>query len=134
MRIPACTALTALILGNSGLAQAPVATPRELMEAMIIPASNVIFDVGANAPKDAKQWAAVKNNGIILAEAGNLLMLATRPKDSANWMKYSKQMHDAGVAAMKAADAKNVDSLTDKVSDDLLSSCSSCHDQYMIKK
>jgi hypothetical protein len=64
----------------------PVATVLELHETMISPASDVIFNVGLEPPKDDGAWKAVRNNALILAEAGNLLMTEGRAKDQGPWM------------------------------------------------
>ena len=46
------------------------------------------------------------------------------------WMKRSQEMMDTGLAAWKAADAKNVDQLF-TVGGDVYEACSKCHQQYM---
>jgi hypothetical protein len=47
-----------------------VATVTQLMQALIAPSSNALFDVARQAPADDQQWAAVRNNAVILAESG----------------------------------------------------------------
>ena len=111
----------------------PVANDLQMMEAFIIPASNAIFDVGANAPKSDKEWTAVRNNALILAEAGNLLHLRQRAGDNGDWKKFSALLTDAGRAAVKAVDAKDADKLSGDVSDQLLNSCETCHAKYLKK-
>ncbi len=122
---------------SAALAQAPayhpVASDMQLMEALIIPASNAVFEVGAHAPTNAKEWSALRNNAVILAESGNLLMLRDRKGDNGDWKKFSKLLADAGVAAIKAVDAKDLDKLSDEVGEQLLNSCSTCHAKYLKK-
>jgi cytochrome c553 len=122
-----------LLLASSAMADAPtfqpVGTTLQLMKAMVIPSSDVIFAISANAPKDDKEWAVVQNNALILAESGNLLMMAGRSKDNGEWMKDSKALVDAGNAAFKAANAKDVNKLGD-ISDDILTACETCHTKY----
>ncbi len=107
----------------------PVASNGLVMRAFIIPASDVLFNVGLEPPKDAKAWTAVENQALILAEAGNLLMMAPRAKDDV-WMKESRALVDAGEAAFKAAQAKNVDQLS-MIADQLLEICERCHMKYL---
>jgi hypothetical protein len=38
-------------------------------------------------PENQQEWDAVRNSAIVLAEAGNLLMMAPRAKDGDVWMK-----------------------------------------------
>jgi hypothetical protein len=81
-------------------------------------------------PKNDEEWAAVRNSAIIVTEAANLLMMSPRAKDGDEWMKRSQEMMDTGLAAWKAADAKNVDQLF-TVGGDLYEACSHCHQAYM---
>jgi cytochrome c553 len=110
----------------------PVATIIQLHEAMISPASDAIFNAGQEPPKDEKAWLAVRNNALILAEAGNLLMLGGRAKDQGGWMKMSRAMVDAAATAAKAAEAKNVDAIM-AAGDRIVSTCESCHQVYRDK-
>jgi hypothetical protein len=108
----------------------PVASVLEIMKTMTIPFSNVVFEAGGEAPKDDKSWDAVRGQAVALAEAGNLLMLGSRAKDHAAWMKFSRAQVDAAEAAAKAAAAKNADQLS-AASDALYETCSGCHKIYM---
>ena len=110
----------------------PIATVEEIMRTMTIPFSNAVFEAGGDAPKDDKSWEAVRGQAVALAEAGNLLMLGTRAKDSAAWMKFSRAQVDAAEAAAKAAAARNADQLS-AASDALYETCSGCHKVYMAK-
>ncbi len=107
----------------------PVASNAQLMRAFIIPSSDVLFNVSLDPPKDAKEWTAIENQALILAEAGNLLMMSPRAKDDV-WMKESRTLVEAGEAALKAAQAKNLDQLS-MVADDMLSICERCHAKYL---
>jgi cytochrome c556 len=109
-----------------------VASVGELMELMIIPASDAIFRV-SDAPKDAQEWTLVRKQAVLLAESGNLLMVGTRVKDRNRWMKMARLQVDAAVAALKAADDKNFDALL-AASDQIAASCTSCHDVYLRRK
>jgi hypothetical protein len=125
--------ITILLLASSAMADAPtfqpVGTTLQVMRAMVIPSSDAIFAVPGNPPKTDKEWTAVQNNALILAESGNLLMMAGRSKDNGEWMKDSKALVDAGNAAFKAANAKDLNKLGD-VSDDILATCENCHNKY----
>jgi cytochrome c553 len=126
-------AVTILLLASATMAEAPVYQPvgttLQLMRAMVIPSSDVIFAVPGQAPKDDKEWASVQNSALMLAESGNLLMMAGRAKDNGEWIKDSKALVDAGAAAFKAANAKDVNKLTD-LGDDILTACETCHKKY----
>jgi len=108
----------------------PVATVGEIMQLMTIPLSNAVFEAGGEPPKDDKSWAEVRGQAIALAESGNLLMLGSRAKDRAAWMKFSRAQVDAAEAAAKAAAAKNGDQLS-AASDALYETCAACHKVYL---
>ena len=125
-----------LMLAKASSAQAPgfepVGTIHQVMAGMVAPASDVIFAVPNHAPKDDKEWTSVQNSALILAEAGNLLMIPGRAKDSGDWMKFAKALRDAGSDAFKAAnakDAKALETIGDKVDD----TCETCHAKYLPK-
>ena len=86
--------------------------------------------MGDDPPKDDQAWVTLRNNAVILAESGNLLMM--RPKDNGDWMKYSRMLVDAGAFAVQAAEAKDR-SKFDEVADQATRACEMCHDQYAKK-
>ncbi len=118
----------------------PVADVKQLMQGAVDPSADVIWEatgtivskagVENRHPRNQEEWDAVRNSAIILAEAGNLLMMAPRAKDGDLWMKRAQEMIDTGVAAWKAAEAKNVDQLF-TVGGDIYEACSRCHQDYM---
>src|SRR6186997_101204 len=87
----------------------PIADVKQLMHAIVIPMSNVVFRVEVEAPKDDKEWETVQNAALALAEAGNLLMIPGRAKDNGEWMKKAEALVDVSVKAKKAADDKDAD-------------------------
>jgi hypothetical protein len=108
----------------------PVATVGELMSSIVVPSSDVVFAAAGEKPRNDGEWAKVKSNAIILAESGNLLLMRAPASNNENWLKYSRALIDAGQTALKAANAKNVDALSD-AGNDIYDTCDSCHKQYM---
>jgi len=107
----------------------PVGTMSQLMVNIIYPASDAIFYVDRNPPSKDYEWNALSNQALMLAESGNLLLMPGRARDNGNWIKDSKLMIDAGAAAYKAAQAKDLDGVR-AVNDALYASCVTCHSQY----
>jgi hypothetical protein len=117
----------------------PVATVKQLMNGIVIPASTVIYDsvstsvtaagIEENAPKDDAEWARVADNAASLAEAGNLLMLDGRAVDKGDWVNISKEMIDAAKLALKAAEEKNTEAILDAGSR-INETCDKCHERY----
>ena len=107
----------------------PVGSVMQIMEAVVIPSSNAIWNVPAEAPKNDEDWAAVRNNALALAESGNLLMIEGRAKDQDAWMRASQALVDAGTTAFHAAEAKDLEAIT-AAGDAIYNSCEGCHMQY----
>ena len=125
----------ALLFANVAMTQQPVPKPvadlPQLMQAMVIPSSNNLFNVARQPPKDEKEWTAVRNSAVILAESGNLLMIGNRAKDSV-WMKTSLAMVEAGATALTAAEAKDVDGITE-AGNQIIDACEVCHETHWIR-
>ncbi len=123
-----------LCLASVAPAQQPTVTPvasvMQLMEAMVIPSSDALFNVGRQAPQNDDEWAAIRNHAIILAESGNLLMIGSRAKDEEAWMRMSQALVDAGAVALKAAEAKNVDAVLE-AGNQIIDTCETCHASYL---
>ena len=117
----------------------PVASVKQLMEATIDPAADVLWEsvgtvvtlkgVEEIAPKNDEEWATVRNSALTLAEAGNLLMIGDRARDKGDWIKMSQALVDVGVVALKAAEAKNPEALFE-AGGQVYEVCRSCHIKY----
>jgi Cytochrome C' len=126
----------------------------QVMRGILYPASNVIFAAQSDDPAAIKPaadpatspnpltssyggWNAVENSGIALAEAANLLTIPGRrcsngkpaPIQNADWQMWVQELRAAGMAAYKAAQAKNQDAILDAAGT-VSEACSHCHDKY----
>lgn len=118
----------------------PVVDVKLLMEGIVDPSADLIWEssgtivestgVVERKPKDDEEWTNVRNRAMMVAEAGNLLMMAPRAKDTGDWMKYSQEMIDTGTAAMRAAEAKDVEKLF-ATGGQLYQACTDCHQNYI---
>lgn len=122
-----------VLMAGAALAQAPSFKPvgnmSQLMINIIYPTSDAIFYIDRAVPKNEVEWNALQSQALMLAESGNLLMMASRVRDQGNWIKDSQMLVDAGAAAYKAALAKDVDAVR-AVNDQLYAACVTCHQQY----
>ena len=107
----------------------PVATVKQLCEGMITASSDALFNVGREAPDDDDDWRAVLHNALMLAEAGNLLMLDGRARDDGEWMTMSRALVDAGITAVRAVEVRDVDALLG-AGDQIVVACETCHVPY----
>jgi cytochrome c556 len=123
-----------------------VATTKQIMLDMAIPASNALFDAASKEKPTEQDWVEFRKQAISLAEAGNLMMVPGRmatgqtkvkakakAANPAGWNAAAKLMRDAGKAAMVAIDKRDMDLLGGDVGGKILESCAACHDKYMIK-
>jgi hypothetical protein len=107
-----------------------VATPKQVMQAIVIPASDAVWKVANEVPKDDAEWLAVENHALALAESANLLMMEGRAVDHDNWMKQSKALLDTALTAAEAAHAKHAEKVAD-AGNAIYEVCEACHMQYM---
>jgi hypothetical protein len=109
-----------------------VASVMEVMRTMTIPFSEAVFAAGSEPPKDDAGWQKVRDQAVALAESGNLLMMGSRVKDRAAWLKFSRAQVDAAEIAAKAAGAKNAEAFA-TAADAVYETCASCHAVYLTK-
>ena len=83
----------------------------------------------AGGPKDDKEWAQAQNNAALLAEGAQLLLLGSRPKDQDVWIKTTNALTESATAAMKAAEAKDLEAWKTAVGG-IGKSCSGCHNVH----
>jgi hypothetical protein len=125
-----------LSLADSAVAQAPgfqpVGTVRQIMLGIVALISDVIFKLPTQARKDDKEWKAVQDSALMLAETGNLLLIPGLAKDQGDWAKFSKSLIDQGSKAFKAAHAKDAKSL-ENIGNDIDDVCEACRAKYLSK-
>ena len=127
----------------------------QLMRGVLYPAANVVFFPQFENPAEVKfagqdpamstdpltstfgGWQAVENASLALAESTNLLLMPGRvcsngvapPITDPDWMKFVKEVSDAGMKAYAAAQAKDRDKLID-LSESVSDSCAHCHRKF----
>ena len=129
MRILALFFIAALAIAQAPSSFQPVGNMSQLMIDMIYPTSDAIFYVERAVPQNDREWSAVRASALTLAESGNLLMMDKRARDQGDWIKDSKMLVDAGAAAYKAAQAKDLAAIV-AVNEQLYTACVTCHLAY----
>ena len=117
----------------------PVATVRQIMNELTVPASNAVFKavstvstangVEENAPKTDKEWQAVEAGAAMVAESANLLLIRKQVDDQAEWIRASRELMQASLVAMDAARHKNLDALFSSF-EAMYAACEGCHRKY----
>jgi hypothetical protein len=134
MRSLACVLLTASVLAQApadwpATGPRPVGTMSDLMVKIVYPASDAIFYVETRQPATDAEWSELQAKALALAESANLLMMPGRARDQVRWIADATLMRDAGAAAFKAANARDVNTLAG-LNDQLYTSCVTCHQHY----
>jgi hypothetical protein len=117
----------------------PVATVKQIMDGIVMPAAAAVFDsvaatvtdagIDEKFPRTDAEWAAVGNSAAALAEAGNLLMLEGHAVDKGEWIKMSQAMIEGAKVALKAIESKNKEALLD-AGGTINVTCDNCHRTY----
>ena len=112
---------------NPSDALQPVATMKQLMVDMIHPASNnILLLVNRGGPGNDSEWAEVRRSAMTLAESANLLIMRNR---ATGWIADAKLLGEAGSAAYKAAESKDVKGLA-ALAERIDASCTTCHKEF----
>jgi len=141
---------------TSGPKMQPYANLAQVMRALPFPSSNIIFDAQTHDPGAPKKteggtgggasstfaniytgWPLVEHSALALAETANLIMIPGRlcqngkpvPLDQEDFRKAAQGLVAAGLAANKAAQAKNQEQLIE-VSNQVAEACAACHEIY----
>jgi hypothetical protein len=118
----------------------PIADTKLLMQAVIDPAADHVWESAGTiidasgrtelGPKSAEEWDALRNSAVILAESGNLMMMAPRARDE-EWMRLAQAMIDTGEKAIRAAESKSTDQIFE-VGGEIYAVCTNCHSKYLV--
>lgn len=127
----------------------------QLMRGVTFPNANTLFNVQVKDPGTSKPavpvpfdyvlwgstvyygWQAVDQAALALIETTPLFLLPGRrcengrlaPVDRADWQQYTAALVDAGRAAYKASQSRNIDAVI-KVAEQLNAACDNCHKGY----
>ena len=135
-----------VVLAGVATAQAPSYKPKpagnlkQLMRGILLPNSDAIFNVARKAPKNEKEWTAIEDSAMALAESGNLISMPGRlrengqpvPVQRLDWIKKVQALVEAAKACYQAARSKNPDTVTAST-DQLVDACDNCHKVYRDK-
>jgi hypothetical protein len=120
----------AAVLPPATLAADEAPTTREIMLALTIPTSDVVFGVGSKEPASALEWERVVANAMLLAESGRLLQTQGRDPGAPEWRAFAQSLVASARQAAAAARAKDVDRTLD-AGNTLYESCEGCHAKFM---
>jgi cytochrome c556 len=133
-------ALGALLLAGTAMAQAPGDNLKQVMRSVLLPNSNLIFEVQSKTPKNDLEWQTVAKAARAIQETSDLIRLPGRlrsngqpvPVQATDYMQFAQALAPAAGKCLKAAQAKSLDAIancTDLLSD----ACDNCHKVYRDK-
>ncbi len=106
-----------------------------VMVALVDHASEPLWLDAYEPPKTEARWLDAEHHAYQMAVVGKLIRLAgTGPNDTdwvkdPDWNKMADEMSAAGMDALSAAKARNVDMLN-TAGDRLVAACEACHKQF----
>jgi hypothetical protein len=116
-----------------------VSTLEEVMHHMVIPNAQVIWKstgtiytvghVQEIKPQTDEEWLNLEAASTILTEAGNLLMMDGRAKDTGKWMERARALREAGTSLHQAAKSRDVAAVFER-GGNLFDACQNCHFTY----
>lgn len=123
---------------TSSPAAPPITIPVSLnavMVALVDHASEPLWLDAYVAPKTADRWREAEYNAYQMAVSGKLIQLPGSGPNDADWVAapewkaFADEMSGAGMDALAAAQAKDVNALN-IAGDRLVASCESCHKKF----
>jgi hypothetical protein len=106
-----------------------VGSVSDIMSKFIYPVGDEVFYISRNVPQNEKEWNAYEARMLMLAESGNLLMMPGRARDQDRWMRDARLLVDAGTAAYRAAQARDVAAI-EQLNEQMYNACVVCHQDY----
>jgi hypothetical protein len=108
-----------------------------MMVGLVDDSSHEIWDavVQGKQPKTDEDWFHLQHHATKIALSGTLITIPGTGKADAewvtkpDWIKYSKELADDGMAALKATQDKDIKALS-AAGDRLVTTCESCHKAY----
>ena len=111
----------------------------EFMEWLLEPAADAVWDSAGQivteagvedlAPTTEAGWDQVRNQGALISEMGNLLMMPHFAQDRPDWTEISRGLVRAGARVQRAAEARDAEALFEQGAL-LYQVCVSCHQIY----
>ena len=140
MRYLRCLVLiffSGLTFSQSETSVAPILTVKEIMNAIVTPATATIW--GAYELESDSEWQEVKNAAISVIGAGNLLSMGGSAQGEAllareaEWQQFNSEMIEAAQEVITAVDGRDEEALFTIGNDKLYPPCESCHQRYQAR-
>lgn len=101
----------------------------EFMEYVFQPPYKRLRSAMASEPADNAAWKGIKSDALILAEAGNLLLIRHPDENEGSWRSHSVSVRDLGGEFYQAARKKDYAAAKESWAA-MLQKCNSCHKTF----
>jgi cytochrome c556 len=111
----------------------PVAETKLLMEGLADPNTRALGKLLAAKPKDAEAWNFARGQALLLAEAGNLLLMRpprTRAGEEA-WQTHAADLRESAAGLARAAAAKDYLQARTALAG-VANACNRCHQTFRV--
>lgn len=114
---------------DKATARAVEPSMHEFMEYVFQPPYKRLRAAMASEPADNAAWKAIKSDSLILAEAGNLLLIRHPDENEDTWRSHAVEVRGLGGQFYQAARKKDYAAATQHWSA-MLQKCNSCHKAF----
>jgi cytochrome c556 len=110
-----------------------VAETKLLMEGLALPNYRGLEGLLKKEPADAEAWAFARGQALLLAEAGNLLLLRPprTPEGQDAWFRHSVELREAAAALARTAGSRDYARSRAGLAD-VANSCNRCHQTFRV--
>ena len=111
----------------------PVAETKLLMEGIADPNTKALSKLFATKPKGAEAWVFARGQALLLAEAGNLLLMRP-PKTKGgeeSWLTHAGELRESATAVARAAAAKDYLQARTALAG-VANACNRCHQTFRV--
>ena len=105
------------------------ADPHHFMEYINQPTFLRLKQAMRSEPNDEKGWKSITSDALILAEAGNLLLMRPPQEEAADWSRHAIAVRQTGSEIYHAAEKKEF-ATARTAYESLVSQCNDCHDHF----
>lgn len=101
----------------------------EFMEYINRPTYQRLKKAIGSEPQSEEGWESITSDALILAEAGNLLLMRGPEENIDNWNSHAVALRESGSALYKASQTQNFSSAR-KHYETMIRHCNACHDDF----
>ena len=115
---------------------------KDVMRYVVNPAAETFWAAGGEVdvgdqknlrtPTNDAKWNDALAAASVILESGNLLTMDGRSRTDPQWARWSSDLNKAGVAGVKATQARDGDA-TFAAGSDMYEACFACHAKYIVR-